>query len=239
MNLLEARQWRHGHHAAYLHPSSHEAVSLTRVRTSRLSIDAKVPVAGDRQRTLTRQLCLLEGYMLDLDGHQGRYGEHFAQLIATAAGYTCYKPDDTGDGIDLVITHTQHDGKTYRPPNIELQVKTVRSPSIVAHGTELSYDLEVRHYNALRAPGPTRRYLVVVIVPGERPNDWYEEGPDFTVFKRAGYWRDLLDAPDTTNTAKIAVRVPLAKRFTPQVVRDHMSDARRAFLAQFGQAGEQ
>jgi hypothetical protein len=236
MTLAAARRSRHGHGAACLRPRRHKSASLNRVRTSPLSIDARVRLTGNRQNRPIRRL---EGYMLDLDNHQGRYGEHFARLIATTAGYTCFKPEDTGDGIDLVITHTQHDGVTYRPPNIELQIKTVRLASIVAGGTELSYDLEIPHYNALRAPGPTRRYLVVVIVPGDKPHDWYEEGPDFTVFKRAAYWRDLLNAPDTTNTTKIAVRIPLANRYTPEVVRDHMSAARKAFLAQFGQAGEQ
>jgi hypothetical protein len=80
---------------------------------------------------------------------------------------------------------------------------------------------------------------VVVIVPGEKPDDWYDEGPEFTISKRAAYWRDLLNAPDTTNTAKIAVRVPLANRYTPQVVQGHMSAAQEAFRAKFGLAGEQ
>lgn len=174
--------------------------------------------------------------MLELDRHQGRYGEDFARLIATSAGYTCYKPDDTGDGVDLVITHTQHDGVTFRPPNVELQVKTVRTPSSVAGGRELSYDLEVAHYDALRAPGSTRRYLIVVVVPGDETRDWYGHGSDFTVFKRAAYWRDLLNAPTTANTAKIAVRVPLANRYTPQVVQAHMTTAREEFQARFRKA---
>jgi hypothetical protein len=135
------------------------------VSSAGCKVRATVQDAGNRQ-VPTGRLCSREDRVLDLDRHQGRFGEHFAQLIASAAGYTCYKPDDTGDGVDLVITHTQHDGVTVRPPNVELQVKTVRAPSFVSNDTELSYDLEIAHYNALRAPGPTRRYLVIVIVPG-------------------------------------------------------------------------
>jgi hypothetical protein len=175
--------------------------------------------------------------MLELDRHQGRFGEHLAQLIATAAGYTCYKPDDTGDGVDLVITHTQHDGVTFRPPNVELQVKTVRTPSLVNNGRDLSYDLEIAHYNALRAPGPTRRYLVVVVVPGEQPRDWYGQGQEFTVFRKAAYWRDLLGQPTTSNTSRIAVRIPLLSRYTPQVVHGHMTAALDVYRTRFGLTG--
>ena len=175
------------------------------------------------RRASIRRLRPHEDHMLELDRHQGRFGEHFAQLIVTAAGYTCYKPEDTGDGIDLVLTHTQHDGVTVRPPNVELQVKTVRTPTLVNKGTELSYDLEVAHYNALRAPGPTKRYLVVVVVPGDQPRDWYGQASEFTVFSEAAYWRDLLGEPTTPNTTTIAVRIPLANRYTPQIVQAHMS----------------
>jgi hypothetical protein len=180
-----------------------------------------------------------EDCMLELDRHQGRFGEHFAQLIVTSAGYTCYKPDDTGDGIDLVLTHTQHDGVTVRPPNVELQVKTVRMPTLVNNGTELSYDLEVAHYNALRAPGPTKRYLVAVVVPGDQPRDWYGHAPKFTVFREAAYWRDLLGEPTTPNTTTIAVRIPLANRYTPKVVQEHMAAASEALRNQFRLIGAQ
>jgi hypothetical protein len=175
--------------------------------------------------------------MLELDRHQGRFGEHFTQLIATAAGYTCYKPDDTGDGVDLVITHTQHDGVTVRPPNVELAVKTVRTAILVNNRTELSYDLEIAHYNALRAPGPTRRYLIIVVVPGAQPHKWYGQGQNFTVFSEAAYWRDLFRAPTTSNTSKIAVRVPLINRYTPQVVHSHMVAESETLRARFGLAG--
>jgi hypothetical protein len=174
-----------------------------------------------------------EGEMLDLDTQQGRYGEHLAQLVVTSAGYSCYKPDDTtGDGVDLVITHTQQDGQTARPPNVELQIKTVRRPRIV--DGKISYDLEVKHYDALRTPGGTRRYLVVVLVPGPHPADWYALGRDFIAFWKSAYWRDLLGEPATTNTSKVAVHVPLANRYTQQTVHAHMAEARSAFLSQFG-----
>lgn len=172
--------------------------------------------------------------MLDLDRHQGRFGEHLVQLIATTAGYTCYKPDDTGDGVDLVITHTQHDGVTARPPNVELQVKTVRAPSLINNGKEISYDLAVAHYNALRAPGPTRRYFVVAVVPSDDPFDWYDDSEDCTLFRKAAYWHDLLGAPTTSNTSSIAVRVPLANRYTPEIVKSHMTGALTGFRSRFG-----
>lgn len=170
--------------------------------------------------------------MLDLDRHQGKYGERLVQLIATAAGYNCYKPDDEGDHVDLVITHTQGSGAIPRPPNIELQVKTVRNASIT--GSEISYDLDVETYNTLCAPGGTRMYLVVVLVPGPDPIHWYGHGESFMVFSRAAYWKDLLNEPRTENASKIAVRIPLKNRYTPSLVREHMTQAEDDFKASFG-----
>lgn len=170
--------------------------------------------------------------MLDLDGQQGKFGERLVQLIVTTAGYNCYKPDDEGDHVDLVLTHTQGSRAIPRPPNVELQVKTVRNPSII--GREISYDLEAETYNTLCTPGGTKMYLVVVLVPGFDPHDWYGHGESFTVFNRGAYWQDLLNQPRTTNMSKIAVRIPLVNRYTPSVVQEHMRQAEDAYKQLFG-----
>lgn len=174
--------------------------------------------------------------MLDLDRRQGRYGEHLTRLLVTAAGYSSSKPEDDGDGVDLVVSHTQHDGQTRRPPNLELQVKTVRGPRLVngLAGSSLSYDLELAHYNALRLPGPTARLLVVVVVPGDQPDKWYGQGERFLAFQESAHYVDLTGEPATANRTKIAVHLPLAQRFTPAIVDREMRRARAAQRARFG-----
>lgn len=103
--------------------------------------------------------------LLHPDTHQGNFGEHLVQLIVTSAGFDCYKPNDYGDGIDLAIAWTHPDGEEVRPPNVELQVKSSRALRTVDDAW--SFDLEVSHYNCLRTPGPTRRFLVVVDIRSE------------------------------------------------------------------------
>ena len=168
--------------------------------------------------------------MLDLDARQGLYGEHLTQLIVTAAGFVPHKPPDLGDGIDVVVSWTQRDQQTVRPPNVELQVKTTRTPRIV--GKEVRYDLEVAHYEALRLPGPTQRYLVVVLVPPD-PGDWAGHGHDNHWFARNVLWTDLSGCPPTHNTSTVAVSVPLANIYTPGTVESHMQAAKSGFAARF------
>ncbi|MBX6390894.1 MAG: DUF4365 domain-containing protein [Frankia sp.] len=157
------------------------------------------------------------------------------QLIATAAGYTCYKPDDTGDGIDLVICRTQHDGRSPRPPNLELQVKTIRSPELV--DGELVYDLEIRHYNCLRSDGPTRRYLVLVTVPGDDPDSWHGHEEKASIFREAAFYVDLLGRGDTENKNTIRVKAPVAHRLVPAVVRELMRRAEIDYGRRFRRGG--
>ncbi|CAO5146969.1 putative DUF4365 domain-containing protein [Frankia sp. AiPs1] len=173
--------------------------------------------------------------MLDLDQRQGRYGEHLVQLIVTSAGYTCSKPDDTGDGVDLVVSRTQHDGDSPRPPNVEFQVKTIRNPTLA--GGKLVYDLEVAHYNCLRADGPTRRYLALVTVPGQNPDDWHDHSQHYSIFRDAVFFVDLLGFPRTENRSRVRVKAALTDRLVPAVVDDFMRRAERDYSRRFRPIG--
>ena len=170
--------------------------------------------------------------LLHPDTHQGNFGEHLVQLIVTAAGFDCYKPNDYGDGIDLAVAWTHPDGEEVRPPNVELQVKSSRILRSV--NDEWSFDLEVAHYNNLRTRGATKRLLILVEINGDDYADWIGFGSDFVRFHKAAYWADLQDKPPTTNTHTVAVRVPKANRLTPQIVHSKMLEARADFYALFG-----
>jgi hypothetical protein len=167
------------------------------------------------------------GGLLDAKNHQGKFGEHLTQLIVTSAGFQCTKPDDTGDGIDLVVSRTHPRNEPFRPPNVELQVKASRALRSV--GADWSYDLEVAHYDCLRSPGAVPRYLILVDVRGANARDWVGFGGDFIVFHRAIFWTSLAGFPPTENTTTVAVPVPKRNRYTPFIVKRHMKDAREEF----------
>jgi hypothetical protein len=164
---------------------------------------------------------------LDLTNRQGKYGEHLVQLIVSAAGFQSSKPDDIGDGVDLVISRTHRRGEPLRLPNVEVQVKASRSLRSV--GENWSFDLEVGHYDCLRTPGGVPRYLVVVDIRGDDPADWVSQTDQHFAFHKLAYWTSLVDEPGTDNAATIAVPIPKVNIYTPAVVADHMRSAREEF----------
>lgn len=167
---------------------------------------------------------------LDPNTHQGKFGEHLVQLVVAAAGFSCSKPEDYGDGVDVTIARTHPDeAEIIIPPGVDLQVKSSR---ILRHSDDsVTYDLEVPYYNRLRARSSTPRYLILVDVRGDQPSSWVGYGADFGVIHKVAYWRSLLGFPATANTSTIAVSIPKRNRFTHSTVQWMMSKARDDYLA--------
>lgn len=165
--------------------------------------------------------------MLSSTLHKGQYGEWLVGTIVAAAGYTVSKPSDFGDGIDLQVTWTTDDDAVFRAQNVELQVKTHTSPVYTA--THAKIRLRRKHYNALRTPGHTRRYLVLVVVP--KPWDqWHSAQSDHHRFARSVLWADLRGAPEVAKKS-VTVSVPLANIYSPATVGDQMQHARSETLS--------
>src|SRR5215475_13873022 len=104
--------------------------------------------------------------MLDANQHQGKFGEDYVRVLASAAGLLVLKEDLDVDGIDMGFRATGRHGRVCSP-TIEAQIKTCSMQS--AHDGYLLYrGLSEWQFNRLAGPDFTvPRFLFVVCVPAE------------------------------------------------------------------------
>jgi Domain of unknown function (DUF4365) len=102
--------------------------------------------------------------VLDANNHQGKFGQDYIRVLASAAGLLVYTPDLDYDGIDLMIRWPGRVGMAASPA-IDVQVKSWSSPR--RSGAHYRFDgLNELQFNKLAGPHYTvPRYLFLVIVP--------------------------------------------------------------------------
>ena len=117
------------------------------------------------------------------------------------------------DGVDLGIGRDT-DGRFWRSPKIEVQVKTVSKPqhdggALVYHG------LSAAQYRKLAGGWfQLPRYLFVIVVP-DRAERYAALGPQGLLLRHLGYYVSLRDHPPLpTGQASTSVRVPMANVLT-------------------------
>ena len=146
-------------------------------------------------------------------GRQGRFGEDYIRVLATAAGLTVsdYNPDV--DGVDLQIA-LPGDVGSVRSPRIDVQVKTTSRLQPV-DGVFAFGGLDGRQFNKLAGPGFTvPRYLFLVVVPHDasRYTDLSHEG---LLLRHIGYWMSLRSRETVpAGRASVRVKVPVANVLT-------------------------
>ncbi len=147
---------------------------------------------------------------------QGHFAEGFVWALARAAGLNPGKRVLDVDGVDIQIGYPGKSG-TMRYPLIEAQVKSCCNPKYV-DGC-LSYPIPVKNWNDLVGRVgeslPHRRYLFLAHVPAEKPI-YVESSPDFSKFRHAIYWADLMDEEfvDPEKQASKSVHVPTRNLLT-------------------------
>jgi uncharacterized protein DUF4365 len=158
--------------------------------------------------------------MLDAKQHQGKFGEDYVRVLASAAGLIVLKEDLDADGIDLGFRATGKYGKVYSP-SIEAQIKTWSAPSVVAGHLNFR-GLDEWQFNKLAGPGFTvPRFLFVICVPPE--NERYAASTsDGMMLRHLGYFVSLrgetpIAVPDRRR--KRPVRVPIANVLTASALR--------------------
>ncbi|MCO8277071.1 DUF4365 domain-containing protein [Actinoplanes sp. TRM 88003] len=158
--------------------------------------------------------------MLDARQHQGKFGEDYVRVLASAAGLVVTKEDIDADGVDLGLKSVAGRARTYSP-TIEAQVKTWSTPSVSAG--YLNYrGLDEWQFNRLAGPNfSIRRYLFLITVPAES-HLYASSLTDGVLLRHLGYYLSLeteqpIAAPDRSR--KRAVRVPIANVLTAATLR--------------------
>ena len=144
---------------------------------------------------------------------QGQFGEDYVRVLASAAGLTVFGYNLDIHGIDLGICRDA-EGRYWRSPKIEVQVKTVSKPQHDG-GTLVFHGLTAAQYRKL-AGGKFQlpRYLFVVVVP-DRADRYAALGPQGLLLRHLGYYVSLRDHPPLpAGQATTSVKVPMANVLT-------------------------
>jgi hypothetical protein len=158
--------------------------------------------------------------MLDANQHQGKFGEDYVRVLASAAGLIVLKDDLDADGIDLGFRATGRYGRA-QSPTIEAQIKTWSTPS-GSSGHLVYRGLDEWQFNRLAGPDFTvPRFLFVICVPAH--NQGYAATmTDGVLLRHLGYFVSLradepITAPDRRR--KRPVKVPTANVLTASALR--------------------
>jgi hypothetical protein len=158
--------------------------------------------------------------MLDRRQHQGKFGEDYVRVLASAAGLIVTKEDIDADGVDLGFKSLANNSRTYSP-TIEAQIKTWSNPS--GSAGHLTYrGLDEWQFNRLAGPNfSIRRYLFVICVPAES-RLYASSLTDGVMLRHLGYYVSLetempIAEPDRSH--KRPVRIPTANVLTATTLR--------------------
>ncbi len=157
--------------------------------------------------------------MLDAKNHQGKFGEDYVRVLASAAGLLVLDQDLDVDGIDLSLRLPGR-FRYVSSPLIEVQVKTWSTPRRTASGEHWQYDRlnEVQFGKLAGDNFAVPRYLFLIIVP-KNARQYVQFTPEDMRLHHLGYFLSLRnesppDRPDSHR--RRPVRVPLGNVLTVQ-----------------------
>jgi hypothetical protein len=153
--------------------------------------------------------------MLERRSHQGKFGEDYIRVLASAAGLIVYAPDLDRDGVDLQLRWPARTG-TAAYPAIDVQVKSWSRPR-KSGGTWRFDGLNEDQFNKLAGSDYLiPRYLFLVVVPPD-PGDYAAISPDGMLLRFQGYYLSLSDQAritDASASRRRAVNVPVGNILT-------------------------
>ncbi|GAA3560795.1 hypothetical protein GCM10022419_046780 [Nonomuraea rosea] len=158
--------------------------------------------------------------MIDVRQHQGKFGEDYVRVLASAAGLIVLKDDLDVDGIDLGFRATGRYGRVYSP-TVEAQIKTWSAPSVSA-GHLIYRGLNEWQFNKLAgADFAIPRFLFVICVPPDYQR-YATSLTDGVMLRHLGYFVSLRSEEPIVNPdpgRKRQVKVPTANVLTAVALR--------------------
>jgi hypothetical protein len=158
--------------------------------------------------------------MLDARAHQGKFGEDYVRVLASAAGLLVSKDDVDHDGVDLCIKLPGRSAFAWSP-RIDVQVKTTSRPKRRAAAFDFD-GLNQSQFNRLAGPNfLVHRYLFLIIVP-KRPEEYAALNTGGLLLRDVGYYvslRDRTPVDDPSSDKRIRVTVPTANVLTVTTLR--------------------
>src|SRR5262249_38301979 len=133
-------------------------------------------------------------------------------------------------GIDLSLRSIEQLGEQHRDAGVQLDLQLRSTTRAHVSDTHVSYDLDVRMYDYLRAIRPVPRILVLLVLP-EDESQWLSQSVEELIIRRCAYWFSLRGAAATPTSFSVRLAIPLTQVFSVQAAQTLMS-----LLAQGGPA---
>ena len=158
--------------------------------------------------------------MLDARSHQGKFGEDYIRVLASAAGLLVSQDDLDHDGVDFCIKLPGPSPRGWSP-RIDVQVKTSSRPKQRAAAFDFD-GLNQRQFNKLAGPDyVVPRFLFLVVVPAK--SDQYAAlNTGGLLLRDVGYYvslRDRMPVDKPRGDRHIRVTVPTANVLTVTTLR--------------------
>lgn len=158
--------------------------------------------------------------MLDANNHQGKFGQDYIRVLASAAGLLVYTPDLDYDGIDFLIRWPGKMGAAASPA-IDVQVKSWSRPKNTDGHLNFNGLNEVQFNKLVGRAYTVPRYLFLVTVPPDRET-YSEILTDGMLLRYQGYFlslRDEVPAENPRTDRRHSVRVPVGNVLTVRTLR--------------------
>jgi hypothetical protein len=147
--------------------------------------------------------------VLDARNHQGKFGEDYVRVLASAAGLLVFTPDKDYDGVDFMLRRPGRQGAAASPA-IDVQVKSWSQPQ-KSGGIWRFNGLTEKQFNQLAGDCTIPRYLFLVVVPDD-PEKYSCISADGMLLRYQGYYLSLREEAlfsEPSPTRRPTVHVPI------------------------------
>jgi Domain of unknown function (DUF4365) len=166
--------------------------------------------------------------VLDAKNLQGKFGEDYVRVLASAAGMLVLTPDKDFDGVDFQLRWPGRVGPAASPA-IDVQVKSWSRPQ-KSGGTWRFDGLTEVQFNRLAGPDYLiPRYLFLMVVPDD-PGYYSEISADGMLLRYQGFYLSMSEETPVSEpnpTRRRAVRIPIGNILTVRSLRSLMLPALR------------
>lgn len=152
--------------------------------------------------------------MLDVNNHQGKFGQDYVRVLASAAGLLVLTPDLDYDGVDLQLRVPGPVGPAASPA-IDVQVKSWSNSRRSGNAWRFG-GLDEVQFNQLAGRSTVPRYLFLVIVPPDA-RAYSEIRTDGMLLRYQGFYASLQGETPITEPSRRrrrSVDVPIGNVLT-------------------------
>lgn len=156
-----------------------------------------------------------------------QYGRAYVLAVAAQAGVNHAIPDNDF-GVDGEFRSVRFDSirKRYFDESCTIDYQLKSTVNAIFEDEVLKYDLEVKTYQDLIVERIMPMILILYVMPREEA-EWLNVTSNKTVLKRCAWWCSLQGFPDTSNTDRIRISIPIHQILTPETLRELLDKTRR------------